>query len=79
MLNVGRELEFKYDVRAILKRDNIDEKKEAPFIATLFSRGSRMDIPTAEKYVEEKFKEGLFSEDSYEEILKLLKRYRKWR
>lgn len=79
MLNVRREEEFKYDLKRILEISGADEKAIPSFIATLFSKGSRMTIYEANDYAKEKSQEGLFDEEICERILVLITRYRRWR
>ena len=79
MLNVRREEEFKYDLRMILERSEMDEKVVPSFIATLASKGSRINLYEATDYVKEKCDEGLFNEEVCDRILGLLNRYKRWR
>lgn len=79
MLNMRRELEFKYDVKELLVKHGVDEKQLTAFIATLFSKGSRIDLDSAREYVQNKCAEGLFDKSVEDEILYLLSKYRRWR
>jgi len=79
MLNMRRELEFKYDVKQVLVKYGVEEKQLGPFVATLFSKGSRMDLTNAKEYVQAKCAEGLFDESVEDEIIYLLTKYRRWR
>ena len=79
MLNVRKELEFRYDLRKILEGAGVDEKVIPSFIATLFSKGSRINLFEAKDYVKDKCEEGIFDKDTLERILYLLSRYRRWR
>ncbi len=79
MLNVRKEVEFRYDLRKILEGAKVDEKIIPSFIATLFSKGSRINLYDAKEYVENKLEEGIFDNDTMERILHLMSRYKRWR
>jgi len=79
MLNLRKELEFKYDLRKTLEAGKVDPKAVPSFIATLFSKGSRINLFEAKDYVNDKFEEDLFSEITRDLILNLLRRYQRWR
>ena len=79
MLNVRREEEFKYDLKRVLQNGGMDEKVIPSFIATLFSKGSRINLYEAQDYVKEKFDEGLFDDVVLDKIQYLLNRYKRWR
>ncbi|MDP6154805.1 MAG: hypothetical protein QGH39_08415 [Candidatus Thermoplasmatota archaeon] len=79
MLNLRKELEFKYDLRKTLEAGKVDPKAVPSFIATLFSKGSRINLFEAKDYINNKFEEGLFDERVRDLLLNLLRRYQRWR
>ena len=79
MLNLRKELEFKYDLRKTLEAAKVDPKAVPSFIATLFSKGSRINLFDAKDYINDKLEEGLLDERTRDRILDLLRRYQRWR
>ena len=79
MLNMRDETYFKYHLKNILQRSEMDDKTKTSFIATLMAKASRMSIKEAKKFLNEKAEEGVVEDDVRDQISRLLDRYTKSR
>ncbi len=79
MLNIGRLGGFKYDLREIVRRSQIDESFAPSFIASIVAKASRISIQDAKTYVKETKDVGKYSDAVSNEICGLLDYYSKYR
>ena len=79
MLNLRHLDSFKYHLRRILEESSMNEGFTNSFIANLITKGSRDSLKGAKDYVRSLAKQGVFKEDTSEEICQLLDRNRKFR
>ena len=79
MLNMNALPYFKYDLKNLLEKAKMDDNVKNSFVATLWSKASRMSIPEAKDFVKDKCEEGIFDSDMEAKLLRLLDKYSKWR
>jgi len=79
MLNISRLGGFKYDLKEIIRRSQIDESFAPSFIASIVAKASRMSIKDAKTYVKEVKDVGKYSDAVSNEICGLLDYYSKYR
>lgn len=79
MLDKSKENYFRYDMDELLKRGNVPDERRAALASTLFAKGSRGTTDDAKEFAQEKRAEGLYDDDTYNGILRLLEGYSTWR
>lgn len=79
MLNLRNLYSFKYYLRQILEESSMDENFTNAFIANLVTKGSRESLAEAKDYVRSLAKQGVFDNETSDEICELLERNRKYR
>lgn len=79
MLNLGRIIPFRYDIREIMRHYEIEETAASSVVASVIAKGSRISINSAMDYVREQEKAGTYPREVSEEICNLLDRFSKLR
>jgi hypothetical protein len=79
MLNLRYLSVFKNRLRRILDESSMNEDFTNAFIANLITKGSRGSLREAKDYVRSLVDQGIFKEETSEEICNLLDRNRKYR
>ena len=79
MLNIHRIGYFKYDIRELMARSDMEEDQIPSFIATLTAKASRMSIKDGKTYVREVEEREGFSKETADRLCALLERYSKYR
>jgi hypothetical protein len=79
MLNMRRVNDFRYDVRQIVAKSQMDESVGPSFIAQVIAKASRVGIKDAKVYVREFEERGECSKIVSDNICNLLDRYTKYR
>jgi hypothetical protein len=79
MLNISRLGGFKYDLKEIIRRSQIDQSFAPSFIASIVAKASRISIQDAKTYVKEIKEVGKYSDIVSNEICGLLDYYSKYR
>ena len=79
MLHLGRIRPFKYDLREVLKSSGTEEKYIESFIATVVAKASKNSIVDAKEYVTKKCEEDHIDEGIEKDVLRLLRKYSKYR
>lgn len=79
MLDMGRRTRFKYKLKAVLERSEMDEDYINSFYTTVYSKGSKGTIEDAKEWVDEKFEEELFGDEVRDQIHALLDKYSTYR
>ncbi|MDD1773372.1 MAG: hypothetical protein LUQ14_01960 [Methanomassiliicoccales archaeon] len=79
MLNISRLGGFKYDLKEIIRRSQMDETFAPSFIASIVAKASRISIQDAKSYVKEAKDIGKYSDAVTNEICGLLDYYSKYR
>ena len=74
-LDRRRYMEYKVDMREILKEEDVPEEHRANVLGTTWARGERTGISDAEDYVNEKLAEGVLTDAAAQRILSVLRRY----
>jgi hypothetical protein len=79
MLNLGRLSAFRYDIKEIMRRYEIEEGAARSVMASVIAKSSRISIVSAMDYVREQEKSGAYPREALEEICDLLDRFSKLR
>ncbi|NYT12291.1 MAG: hypothetical protein GKC03_07075 [Methanomassiliicoccales archaeon] len=79
MLNMRRLGDFRYDIREVVARSQMDEAAGPSFIAQVIAKASRISIRDAKKYVRDFEQRGECTKNVSEDICGLLDRYTKYR
>ena len=79
MLNMRRLGDFRYDVREVVARSQMEETSGPSFIAQVIAKASRISIRDAKNYVRDFEQRGDCSRNVSEDICRLLDRYTKYR
>ena len=71
-LHRGKYMEFKYDVRRILEKENVDEEHRSNVLGQTWAKGERQGVSEAKAFLDEKVVEGIISEECSSKIIKLI-------
>ena len=79
MLDLRREILFKYDVNEIFQEAGFSEDEARPYIANIVAKGSRISLQEAKDYTRSMQEEDKLTKDTCNKICYLLDKYKKWR
>ena len=79
MLDMRRLTIFKYDLREIVADSNLEEEAERAFMANLIAKARNRGVGEAKNYISSFKESGDISEETEEDILRLLKRHTRYR
>lgn len=79
MLNMRKLGDFRYDVREVVAKSQMDEATGPSFIAQVIAKASRISIKDAKKFVRDYEKRGECNKYVSENVCSLLDRYTKYR
>ena len=79
MLDEGRRTEMIYFLKEIVSDAGVSDKLAEPFLASLAAKGSRESVDSAVQFLDSKIEEEFISEDSRDQIKKVMKRFTKYR
>src|SRR5258706_12608156 len=79
MLNMGQEKLFRFQMRDLFARHEVDPKVSDPLQSMIIAKGSRASIDEAKDFVDEKVKAGIINGDVADDIFNLLDRFITWR
>ncbi|HHD16293.1 MAG TPA: hypothetical protein ENK47_06245 [Euryarchaeota archaeon] len=79
MLALGRLDYFKYDLKEIIERSDIEEDLRPSFMASVTAKARQRSISDAKEYIEEMMEKGEVSEETSRKLFNLLDRYTKVR
>ena len=71
-LHRGKYMEFKYDVRRILEKENVDEEHRSNVLGQTWAKGERQGVSEAKAFLDEKVAEGIITEKCSSKIMKLI-------
>jgi len=71
-LHRGKYMEFKYDVRRILEKENVDEEHRSNVLGQTWAKGERQGVSEAKAFLDEKVADGIISEKCSTKIMKLI-------
>ena len=74
-LNRRKQLEFRFDARAILDNSSVAEEHRSNIFGQIWAKGERIGIDSAIEYVSLKQQEGILTEDISNELVVLIKNY----
>jgi len=74
-LNRRKQLEFRFDARAILDNSSVAEEHRSNIFGQIWAKGERIGIDSAIEYVSQKQQEGILTEDISNELVVLIKNY----
>lgn len=78
-LNMRATTSFRYELREIMKRSDLDEAHRNTLIASIIAKGQRTSLVEAETYVRKVVSEESLENEVAEAICRLLDRYKKYR
>ncbi len=79
MLDLRREILFKYDVGEIFEEAGFTEDEARPYIANIIAKGSRISLKEAKDYTKSMLESEKLTTDTCNKICYLLDKYKKWR
>ncbi|MDE0574878.1 MAG: hypothetical protein OSB32_04795 [Candidatus Poseidoniales archaeon] len=71
-LHRGKYMEFKYDVRRIFEKENVDEEHRSNVLGQTWAKGERQGVSEAKAFLDEKVAEGIITEKCSSKIIKLI-------
>ncbi len=74
-LNRRKQLEFRFDARAILDNSTVAEEHRSNVFGQIWAKGERIGIDSAIEYVSLKQQEGILTEDVSSQLVALIKSY----
>ena len=74
-LNRRKQLEFRFDARAILDNSTVAEEHRSNVFGQIWAKGERVGIDSAIEYVSLKQQEGILTEDVSSQLVALIKSY----
>ena len=74
-LNRRKQLEFRFDARAILDNSSVAEEHRSNIFGQIWAKGERVGIDSAIEYVTQKEQEGILTEDVSNELVGLIRSY----
>jgi len=79
MLNTHKMAPFKYDLKEILSKTQIDEAKASAMLASLIAKASRVSTREAKDFVRTYVDAGDLTKDEFDKIARLMDKYSKFR
>ena len=79
MLNTHKMAPFKYDLKEILSKTQMDEAKASAMIASLIAKASRVSTREAKDFVKTYVDAGDLTKEEFDRIARLMDRYSKFR
>ena len=71
-LHRGKYMEFKYDVRRILEKEEVADEHRSNVLGQTWAKGERQGVSEAKAFLDEKVAEGIISEKCSNKIMKLI-------
>ncbi len=79
MLNMGQAKLFRYSMRDLFARHEVDQKVSDALQSMIIAKGSRTSIDEAKDFIDEKVKTGVIKGEVADDLLTLLDRFITWR
>ena len=79
MLDEGRRTEMIYFLKEVVSEAGVSDKLAEPFMASLAAKGSRESVDSAVEFLDSKIEEEFISQDTRDPIIKIMKRFTKYR
>jgi hypothetical protein len=79
MLDLRREILFKYDVGEVFKDAGFSEDEARPYIANIVAKGSRISLKEAKNYTRSMQENEKLTIETCKDIISLLDKYKKYR
>ena len=74
-LNRSRHMEYKYEMRKLLKDINVSEEHRSSLLGTIWAKGERQTTADAKSWLHEKFDEGAINEEQKSRLEKVIDDY----
>ncbi len=74
-LNRRKQLEFRFDARAILDNSEVAEEHRSNIFGQIWAKGERIGVQSANEYISQKEQEGILPSEISEELRALIKNY----
>ena len=79
MLDMGKLTIFKYDLKEIVNNSDLEEEAERAFMANLIAKARNRGIDEARAYIRSFQESGDITDETAEQIFRLLKRHTRYR
>ena len=79
MLNLSGLSAFRYDIKEIMRRYEVEETAASSVMASVIAKGSRISVDSAVEFVRDQEKAGIYPREASNEICALLDRFSRFR
>ena len=74
-LNRSRHVEYRYEMRALLKEIEVAPEQHSVLLGTIWAKGERQDVNAAKDFVRERVNSGAITEDQCERLISVIDAY----
>ena len=74
-LNRSRHMEYKYEMRALLKEIEVSPEHHSVLLGTIWAKGERQDVKSAKEFVRERKDAGAINDEQMERLISLIDDY----
>ncbi len=74
-LNRSRHVEYRYEMRALLKEIEVSPEQHSVLLGTIWAKGERQDVNSAKEFVRERVSSGAITEEQCERLLSIIDTY----
>ena len=74
-LNRSRHVEYRYEMRALLKEIEVSPEQHSVLLGTIWAKGERQDVNSAKEFVRERVTSGAITEDQCVRLLSVIDSY----
>ena len=74
-LNRSRHMEYKYEMRALLKEIEVGQEHHSVLLGTIWAKGERQDVKSAKDFVRERRDAGAINDEQMDRLLSLIDNY----
>jgi len=74
-LNRSRHVEYRYEMRALLKEIEVSPEQHSVLLGTIWAKGERQDVNAAKEFVRERVSSGAITEEQCERLLSIIDSY----
>tara|TARA_Y100001968_G_scaffold253294_1_gene238932 strand:- start:2349 stop:3068 length:720 start_codon:yes stop_codon:yes gene_type:complete len=74
-LDRSRHMEYKYEMRSLLQEIDVGEEHRSALLGSIWAKGERQNAEESKKYILEKEKEGILSEEQVSDLLAIVDDY----
>ena len=74
-LNRSRHVEYRYEMRALLKEIEVSPEQHSVLLGTIWAKGERQDVNAAKEFVRERLTSGVISEEQCDRLISVIDSY----